>query len=319
MIDPDTASATTSATRSPRERFHGIIPPMVTPLTEQLTLDVGGLERLVAFLLDGGVHGLFILGSCGEGPVLSPAVQRELIERTTALVAGRVPVLVGITDACVSESLVLADHAADVGADAVVAAAPFYFQMSQHQLVRWAERLAARSPLPMLFYNMPAMVKISIEPESMRQLTQCPNIVGFKDSSFDLQLFQQLAAVGRAERPEWAMLVGPEELLPGAYACGGNGAIPGGANIAPQLFSAMYDALVENKHDLVDTLHNQANLLQPLYALGGQPGSFIVGIKSAVAALGICNEQWAGEFDELTPDQRQQLQAILTSLGLGNA
>lgn len=289
---------------------------MITPLTEACGLDVAGLERLVAHLLDGGVHGLFILGSCGEGPILAPAVQRELIERTTSLVAGRVPVLVGITDACVSESLELAGHAADAGADAVVAAAPFYFPMSQNQLVRWAEHLAARLPLPMLFYNMPAMVKISIEPESMRRLCQCRNIVGFKDSSFDLPLFEQLTAVGRAERPEWAIFVGPEEFLPAAHGCGGDGAIPGGANIAPHLFAAMVDALEQGRQDLVESLHEQANLLQPLYALGGQPGSFIVGIKTAVAALGICGEQWAGEFDALSPDQRRRVQAILSSLGL---
>lgn len=315
MTASDSATSASTAP-TPRQRFHGIIPPMITPLTADLGLDVAGLERLVAHLLDGGVHGLFILGSCGEGPVLAPAVQRELIERTTALVAGRVPVLVGITDSCVSESLALAAHAADAGADAVVAAAPFYFPMSQDQLVRWAEGLAARLPLPMLFYNMPAMVKISIEPESMRRLTQCQNIIGFKDSSFDLPLFEELTAVGRAERPEWSILVGPEEFLPAAHACGGDGAIPGGANIAPQLFAAMVDALEQGRQDLVKSLHEQANLLQPLYALGGQPGSFIVGIKTAVAALGICGEQWAGEFDALTPDQRTQVQAILASLGL---
>ena len=90
MTVSDSATSSSPAP-TPRERFRGIIPPMVTPLTADLGLDVAGLERLVAHLLDGGVHGLFILGSCGEGPVLSPAVQRELIERTTSLVAGRVP------------------------------------------------------------------------------------------------------------------------------------------------------------------------------------------------------------------------------------
>ena len=305
------------ATRSvaPRDRFHGIIPPMVTPLTEDLTLDVDALERLVSHLVDGGVHGLFILGSCGEGPVLSPNIQRELISRTTALVAGRIPVLVGITDACVAESVALAGHAADAGADAVVAAAPFYFPISQPQLAQWAEQLATKVPLPMLFYNMPAMVKISIEPETMRRLCQCPNIVGFKDSSFDLPLFEQLTSIGRAERPEWAIFVGPEEFLPAAHACGGDGAIPGGANIAPQLFAAMYDALVEGRNDLVASLHERANLLQPLYALGGQPGSFIVGIKTAVAMLGLCGETFAGEFAALGDAPRGQVREILTSLG----
>ena len=305
-------------TLTPRERFHGIVPPMITPLTEDLQLDVAGLERLVSHMLDGGVHGLFLLGSCGEGPVLPPSLQRELITRTTALVAGRVPIIVGITDACVSESLAVAGHAADHGADAVVAAAPFYFPMSQHQLARWAEQLAGSLPLPLLFYNMPAMVKISIEPETMKRLCQCPNIIGFKDSSFDLPLFEQLTAVGRGERPEWAIFVGPEELLPAAYACGGDGAIPGGANIAPQLFAAMYDALIDRKQDLVESLHQRADLLQPLYSLGGQPGSFIVGIKTAVAQLGICTARCAGEFDPLDAAQQAEVSGILASLDLAS-
>ncbi len=317
---PSTPAATNaSSSTTPRERFHGIIPPMITPLREDHSLDVAGLERLVAHELEGGVHGLFLLGSCGEGPVLAEAVQRELIERTLKLVDGKVPVIVGITDACVAASLALAGYAADCGADAVVAAAPFYFPISQQQLARWALRLADELPLPLLFYNMPAMVKVSIEPETMRQLCQASNIIGFKDSSFDMPLFEQLTAVGRAARPEWAIFVGPEEFLPAAHAGGADGAIPGGANIAPQLFAAMYDALLEGKSDLVARLRERADLLQPLYSLGGQPGSFIVGIKSAVAALGICRSTCAGEFDDLTETALADVRGILDSLGLRTA
>lgn len=289
---------------------------MITPLHDDLSLDVAGLEKLVAHELAGGVHGLFLLGSCGEGPVLSGAVQRDLIARTLQLVDGKVPVIVGITDACVSTSLELAAFAADQGADAVVAAAPFYFQISQNQLARWVERLAGQLPLPLLFYNMPAMVKISIEPETMKRLCQVPNIIGFKDSSFDMPLFEQLAAVGRAERPEWAIFVGPEEYLPAAYACGADGAIPGGANIAPQIFSAMYDALVAGQDDLVTRLTEQAERLQPLYALGGQPGSFIVAIKTAVSLLGLCGASCAGEFDRFGDIEIAETRSILASLGL---
>jgi len=85
--------------------LRGVIPPMVTPLTLERKLDVEGLERLVAHILGGGVHGLFALGTTGEAPDLPYDVRRELVERTCALVAGRVPVLVGITDTVSSESL----------------------------------------------------------------------------------------------------------------------------------------------------------------------------------------------------------------------
>jgi len=78
--------------------LRGIVPPMVTPLRARDELDVAGLECLIEHMINGGVHGIFILGTCGEGPSLSYRLRRELIERTSRQVRRRVPLLVGITD-----------------------------------------------------------------------------------------------------------------------------------------------------------------------------------------------------------------------------
>jgi 4-hydroxy-tetrahydrodipicolinate synthase len=107
-------------------KYHGIIPSIVTPLRERDTLDVADLERLIEHILAGGVHGLFILGTTGEGPSLSYRLRKELIERTCRLVKGRVPVLVGITNTAFQESLNVARWAADASADALVVAPPYY-------------------------------------------------------------------------------------------------------------------------------------------------------------------------------------------------
>ncbi len=115
-------------------RFRGIIPPLATPLVDRNTLDVSGLERLVEHVLGGGVHGLFVLGTTGEGPALPPGVRREVVDRTIRQVAGRVPVLVGISDTVLAESVALATFAADCGAAAVVAAPPYYFPAGQEPL-----------------------------------------------------------------------------------------------------------------------------------------------------------------------------------------
>ena len=101
--------------------LRGVIPPMVTPLSQDRRLDVGGLERLVAHILDGGVHGLFLLGTTGEATDLEYGLRRELVERTCTLVAGRVPVLVGITDTVFDESVKMALFARDCGASGGVA------------------------------------------------------------------------------------------------------------------------------------------------------------------------------------------------------
>ena len=100
----------------------GIIPPMVTPLTSPDVLDRVGMARLVEHMLAGGVHGLFVLGTTGEGPGISRNLQRTVVSEVCALVAGRVPVLVGITDCAFAESLALAEHACASGAAALVVA-----------------------------------------------------------------------------------------------------------------------------------------------------------------------------------------------------
>src|SRR5580658_2115572 len=97
--------------------LRGIIPPIVTPLRARDELDVAGLERLVEHILAGGVHGLFVLGTTGEAPSLSYRLRRELIERTCRQVAGRVPVLVGITDTAFTESLQVAQWSVKSGAE----------------------------------------------------------------------------------------------------------------------------------------------------------------------------------------------------------
>lgn len=100
----------------------GIIPPSVTPLKGRDTLDVEAFERLIERMIAGGVHGLFVLGTTGEGPGLSYRLRREIIDRACGIVRGRVPVLVGITDTAFMESVAIARHAAAAGADTVVAA-----------------------------------------------------------------------------------------------------------------------------------------------------------------------------------------------------
>src|SRR5512132_195513 len=111
--------------------LRGIVPPMITPLASRDTLNLAGLERLIEHILSGGVSGLFILGTTGEAPALSYSVRRELIDRTCGLVAGRVPVIVGITDTAFGESVALAGAAARAGAAALVVAAPYYFAATQ--------------------------------------------------------------------------------------------------------------------------------------------------------------------------------------------
>ena len=305
--------------------LRGIIPPMVTPLAGSNQLDLAGLERLVEHLITGGVHGLFVLGSTGEGPSLSHPLRRELIERTCAHVDGRVPVLVGITDPCHAESLALARDAAELGADAVVLAPPFYFPIEQRELLDYTRQVAREVPLPLVIYNMPALTRICYEPDTIRQLLDEPTIVGVKDSSGDLDYFRTLREVTRA-RADWSLMIGQERLLVQSLELGGDGGVCGGANVWPQLFVQLYDATlattdtaIAEQGDVLPHLVDQADRLGQILHPEHEPmtaSTVIRGSKAALSVLGICSDLVALPLEPCPPEEKRRIASILAKLAL---
>ena len=295
-------------------RFHGIIPPLATPLVDRDTLDVAGLERLIEHVLAGGVHGLFVLGTTGEGPALPPAVRRAVVERTIQQVAGRVPVLVGISDTVLADSLTLARYAADSGAAAVVAAPPYYFPAGQEPLERWCRALVAGLPLPLVLYNMPEMVKVVLEPELVRRLADSQRIVGLKDSGGDLETFAGYSKVVREVRPDWSLLIGPEQMLPQTHALGGHGGVCGGANVHPRVFVDLQAALERGDEARAAGLQQKVLALGRLYDVSTEPGRVIVGVKAALAALGICGDASAAWLEPLNATQKARIGEIVAEI-----
>ncbi|MFZ4635820.1 MAG: dihydrodipicolinate synthase family protein [Pirellulales bacterium] len=295
-------------------RFRGIVPPLATPLLDRDTLDVGGLERLIEHVLAGGVHGLFVLGTTGEGPMLTQAVRRTVVEKTLKQVGSRVPVLVGITDTVLADSLALAAFAAEQGAAAVVAAPPYYFPVGQEPLERWARTVAAGLPLPLVLYNMPEMVKVVLAVDTVRRLADQPGIVGIKDSGGDLEVFAGYAGVVRDVRPDWSLLIGPEEMLPEAHALGGHGGVCGGANVAPAVFVGLQAALEAGDGPRATALVQRVRAIGRLYGVSTQPGRVVVGVKAALRDLGICDDIAAGWFERLDAEQRVRIAEIVAAI-----
>jgi 4-hydroxy-tetrahydrodipicolinate synthase len=289
---------------------------LVTPLSDRDTLDVRGLERLVEHVLDGGVQGLFILGTTGEGPSLSYHLRCELIERVCEQVSGRLPVLVGVSDTSLVESLNLAGCADEAGAAAVVVAAPYYYPLAQAELRRYIEHLAAAMPRPVLLYNAPGQTKIRFELDTLRRLLGAANIIGLKDSSADMIYFHRVLRLA-AVRPDWSVLVGPEELLAEAVWLGGHGGVCGGANLCPRLYVDLYQAAAAGDTDRVADLHAQVMAIAGgIYSVGCPGGGVIQGLKSALALLGICDDLPAEPFPRLDDRGRQRIRRHLVHLGL---
>ncbi len=292
----------------------GIIPPMVTPLKSQDELDIAGLERLIEHILAGGVHGLFILGTTGEAPSLSYQLRREVITRTCQQVNGRVPVLVGITDAAFAESIAMAQYAADAGAQAVVLAPPYYFTAGQPELLEYLQHLVVQLPLPLFLYNMPSTTKLIFEPATVVKAADIEGVVGLKDSSGNMTYFHQLQQVLQ-DKSDFTLLVGPEELLAETILLGGHGGVNGGANLFPHLYVQLYNAALQGDLEKVKTLHQQVMRISTgLYGVGHFSSSYLKGLKCALSIKGICNDFMAEPFHRFREPERQRIEAILGEL-----
>ena len=293
----------------------GIVPPMITPLRDRDALDIAGMERLVEHILGGGVHGLFILGTSGEGPGLSYRLRREVIQHVCKQVRGRVPVLVGITDTAFTESIAIARFAADAGAQAVVSAGPYYLPVAQPELLDYVNRLTQEQPLPLFIYNMPQLTKVHFEPETLRQVSHLEKIVGLKDSSADLAYFDKLVALKKV-RPDWSVLVGPEHLLTETMRRGGDGGVNGGANFYPGLFVELYNAMKSGNSNRAAELQAKLLKLGAIYSVGQHASAVIKGMKCACSLLGICDDLMAEPFERFREPERAKIRAVLESLEL---
>ena len=300
----------------------GIIPPLVTPLRSRDELDVAGLEVLLEHVLSGGVSGLFILGTTGEGPSLSYHLRRELVKHVCKQVKRRVPVLVGITDTSFVESVNLARQAADCGADAVVAAPPYYMPEGQPELQEWLDHLVPELPLPLFLYNMPPLTKVSYELETVRRASAHPRIIGLKDSSGDLDYFKNIVGLLQP-RPDWSVLIGPEEKLLASLQLGGHGGVSGGANLFPKLYVGLCEAFRSGDITRAQALQAQVRHIGDLlYRIGRHPSAVIKGIKCALACLGMCSDFMAEPFHRFRAEERalveERLKKIQTDLATLN-
>jgi len=290
--------------------LRGIVPPLVTPLRARDRLDLAGLERLVEHVLAGGVRGIFLLGTTGEGPSLSHRLRRELVRRACRLVRGRVPVLVGVTDTSFVESVALARRAADCGASALVLSAPYYFPAGQPELAEYVERIASELPLPVFLYNMPSHTKLAFEPATLRRLMDLPGVVGMKDSSGDLAYFRRIARLSAA-RSDWSLLVGPETMIPTAVRAGAHGAVSGGANLFPRLFTDLFRAA--RNGGAAELQARVLRLQETVFAVGRHPSSYLKGLKCALSLLGICDDFMAEPFSRFRAPEREAVRSRLAA------
>ena len=293
----------------------GIIPPMITPLKSNDELDRNGVEKLIEHILGGGVHGLFLLGTNGEGPSLSYRLKKEFLKLSCEIIRGRVPVLVGVTDSSFSGAMEMADYCKSVGVDSIVVAPPFYFPATEPEMINYVEQLAAASPLPFVLYNMPMHTKINLTIPTIARAREL-GCIGVKDSSGDMANLCIMIDAFKEDQ-NFAVFAGTELYLPDAVMGGAHGAVAGGANVFPKLFVDLYDAALVRNHEKITCLRDQIIwLCNTMYVVSPSAARITISFKTALSLLGICSDEMALPLRKLEGDDREKIGGYLNEMKL---
>lgn len=259
----------------------GVIPPMITPLTREGEVDQIATERLVAHLIEGGVDGIFVLGSSGEGPWLTAHQCKQVIESTVGSVSGRVPILAGVIEPSTGRTLEAVEVAEAAGVDAIVVTSPYYFEADGQVQYQHFKAVAAATSLPIVLYNIPSKTHNPMAPDTVQMLLELGSVVGIKDSSEDWEHFEKLLDL-RKVKPGFQVLQGSEGFMAQAMLAGADGVVPGLSNLAPELYGQLVTASQAGDEATALSLQEQINALRQLLT----HGFWLACLKYAASLLG---------------------------------
>ncbi|MFB6988788.1 dihydrodipicolinate synthase family protein [Streptomyces sp. NPDC056178] len=279
--------------------LHGVVPPVCTPLDARGEVDTSSLARLVEHLVAGGVHGLFALGSTSEVAYLTDEQRATALETVVNVADGRVPVLAGVIDTTTARVVEHAGSAAELGADALVATAPFYTRTHGKEIAQHFRRLRAAVDLPLFAYDIPVAVHSKLSAALVRELAEDGTLAGLKDSSGDEGGLRRLLVElggrdGRKEgpAPRFSVLTGSELTVDAALLAGVDGVVPGIGNVDPAGYVRLYDAARAGNWALAAKEQERLVELFGMVDVGpeadmGRSSSALGSFKAALHLLGI--------------------------------
>jgi len=237
-------------------RFSGIWPALITPLTEDDHINVAVTRRLVDYLIDAGIGGLYVCGGTGEGVLLPVEERKRMAETVTEQVNGRVPVIVHVGAIATAGAMALATHAEDIGADSVASIPPFYYNVGFQGIKEHYELIAGACSLPLYLYYIPTATGVTMTAHQMWELCQIPNVRGFKYSSHDIYLLEQILSLGGDALNVFS---GPDQLLLPFLTIGVDGAIGTTYNVLPRHFVRLYETFRNGDIETARQLQSLAN------------------------------------------------------------
>ncbi len=296
-----------------RETYRGVVVPMVTPITPGGDLDEPAVARIIDYLIKGGVHGIFVLGTTGEAALVPRPMRTRLVTIAVERAAGRVTTYAGICDNCLVHSIEAAEEYARLGIDALVAHLPSYYSLSPAEQEEYYITLASRIPRPLLVYNIPGTTHMSIPVDVVKRLSHHPNIVGLKDSERDAaRLRAVLQSLGG--RDDFAVLVGAAPLTVMGLAHGAVGTVPSGGNLVAGVWRALFDCAIRGDLDKAEEYQRQADAVAAMYQRAGSLGRQLSALKAAMGALSLCGPNVLPPLQPISPAEQEEVRQSFLAL-----
>jgi 2-dehydro-3-deoxy-D-pentonate aldolase len=300
--------------------LQGIFTPNVVPLHDDFSINEEELRRYVDWLIAKGVSGLYPNGSTGEFIRLSSEQRLRVVEIIADQNRGRVPILAGAAEPNMEMVLHAAVRYAELGCHAISVTGPYYFKVSQESIEHYFRKLADRSPIDIIVYNIPQFSNEISLAVLKRLVRDCPRIVGIKDSSRDMPRFMDTLNELKPLRPDFSCLIGCEEILLPVLLMGGDGGTIATSGVAPEAVMKLYRAFLSG--DLTEAKRIQFKLLeliQTMFAAGNFPEGFREGVNLRGFKTGRSLQPMSPLEQDHFQSIRQKLACLLAQCGFTEA
>lgn len=289
-------------------KLRGVVPALGTPLTDGDRVDVPGLQRLVRYIVNGGVHGLLANGSMGGFAFITNDEQIRSIATTVEAVNHAVPVIGGLGETGTSRAVEMARRIAKQGVDAISILPPFYFMATQEHLIAWFSEIAAAVDIPVYLYDNPGLTKQNIHPETVVRLRDSiPHLAGIKVSNQDCVNMQNLLTLLGPQR-DFSVLTGSEFLAHVHLVMGCEGMVGGLYNLCPHLSVALYKAFQDGDTSRASELQTEVIEAWQVFRKGAIWGAF----DEALRYLEICERATGAPYiTSLTEDEKQYVHNVI--------
>ena len=292
------------------EPFGRVIAAMVTPFSEDGSVNYAVAEKLAIHLVDNGNDGLVICGTTGESPSLSWEEEYELFRVVKGAVGDRAKIIAGTGSNSTSEAIAATQKAAKLGLDGSLQVVPYYNKPPQEGLYRHFKAIAEACPeLPMMLYNIPGRTSRNLEAETVAKLAEIPNIVAIKEASGDLE---QACQIRRLTPSEFGIYSGEDSLTLPLLTVGGVGVVSVASHLAGKQMQEMIQAFVEGKNEVATKIQIKLFPLFKILFVTTNP----IPIKAALNLQGWKVGGLRSPLCELQLELKEKLETVLKDLSL---